>query len=176
MRKILSGFITLVFLSQMVVTFAATPDNCRQYAYGYMADGKVYMMLAGKKYGPFQDVNQLKFTLERMWPQFAENLKQYMYLDPNGGPDKYVVYRNELGDCNPYVLDMETVTLWNSKVTALFRQLNVRFQNDHWWYKTAMTNAITIVNNRMNSWKGSQKTYEILRLVRDRFVAKLQSL
>jgi transketolase C-terminal domain/subunit len=69
MKKIISGIAVFVVLSQTLIVSAAdttTIDNCRQYAYGYMSDGKVYMMLASKKYGPFEDVNQLKFTLERM--------------------------------------------------------------------------------------------------------------
>jgi hypothetical protein len=66
MKKIIAGIAVLSFLGQSFIASAATVDNCRQFAYGYMTDGKVYMMLAGKKYGPFEDTEQLKFTIERM--------------------------------------------------------------------------------------------------------------
>ena len=175
MKKILSGLLVSLFLWQTLITSAAT-DDCRQYAYGYMSDGKVYMMLAGKKYGPFEDVNQLKFTLERMGPQFKESIRQYMLYNQNGWPDKYVVFREDLGDCNPYVLDMDTVAIWNTKVTALFMRLNDRFKTDSFSYRIALTNALAKVEAKISDAKWSIKTLEILKLIRDRFSAKLRTL
>jgi hypothetical protein len=134
------------------------------------------MMLAGKKYGPFEDTEQLKFTIERMWPQFKENLRQYMLYEPNGWPEKYLVFRSELWECNPYTLDMTVIAEWNTKVTNLFQTLNLRFANNIPAYRTALTNAINILQSKIDNKQGSQKTLEILKLVRDRFIVKLKTL
>lgn len=129
MKKLLSLLVLVSFISVSAPTYAATvvDASCKSYAYGYMADGKVYMMLAGKKYGPFEDMNQLKTTLARLGPRFRDNLKRYMLLDTNGSAEKYLVYRDEIGECNPYDLDMDTVADWNLKITDLFRRLNAKF-------------------------------------------------
>jgi hypothetical protein len=65
MKKIFSIIALLLFSSQVAFVSAAS-DNCKSYAYGYMSDGKIYMMLTNRKYGPFDDIDQLKFTLERL--------------------------------------------------------------------------------------------------------------
>jgi hypothetical protein len=99
-----------------------------------------------------------------------------MLYNPNGGPDKYLVYRDELGDCNPYVLDMDTVTLWNAKITTLFLQLNDRFAGNPSAYRTALSGALSRVNTLISQGKASAKTLEILKLIRDRFTAKLRTI
>lgn len=166
------------FISVSAPTFAAplTDASCRSYAYGFMADGKVYMMLAGKKYGPFEDMNQLKITLTRLGPQFRDNLKRYMLLETNGSAEKYLVYRDEIGECNPYELDMDTVADWNLKITDLFRKLNVKFWANINAYRTALYGAIDKVNTKIASGQGSQKTIEILKLIRDRFQKRMENL
>lgn len=173
MKKFLATFILIASLVQSTY---ASYDVCRSFAYGYMSDGKVYMMLEGKKYGPFEDMTQFKFTLDRFGPQFKENLKRYMLMEPNGSAEKYLVYRDELGECNPYVLDMDTIASWNAKITALFVKLDARYGNDHYAYRNVLTNALNNINTKLNANAGSQKTLEILKLVRDRIQKKLQSL
>jgi len=58
----------------------------------------------------------------------------------------------------------------------IHRRLNIKFSVNTNSYKTALYNAIDKVNTKINSGQGSQKTMEILKLIRDRFSAKLQSL
>jgi len=62
-----------------------------------------------------------------------------------------LVFKDELGDCNPYALDMDTIDKWNSKVTATFRKLNVRFAQDKSGYRNALWTAIGNLNNKINA-------------------------
>ena len=151
MKRIFALAIIGIMSISLVANAFADTSSCQGFAYGYMSDGQVYMMLSGKRYGPFETMDQFKFTLQRMGPQFQANLKQYMLYEPSGSAQKYLVYKDQLGDCNPYSLDMETVVAWNAKLDVLFRKLAARFSGNTAGYRTVLANAVNKLNTKMNA-------------------------